>query len=158
VSWEEVLIATWMIVVTAVTYSAVGLFFSSFIRRTLASTVLAYATSIQIVFGIPLILLIVFSMINSFWLGGFNRFGIAVEVLVYILGWVVISINPLTAAIASEMMLLEQQKFFYTTLPLSNGRLFPVISPWLSYSVFYLIVSLLLILISIGFVKRVDKS
>jgi ABC-type transport system involved in multi-copper enzyme maturation permease subunit len=157
VAWEEVLISTLMLVVTALTYSIMGLFFSSFIRRTLASTVLAYAAAILIVFGIPLILLITISMFGSFYAGGISRFGQFGEVLLYALGWVVISLNPIAAAVASEIMLLEQQQAFFTTLPLSNGSLFPVLSPWISYTVFYLILSLILVAISIWFVKRVDK-
>jgi ABC-type transport system involved in multi-copper enzyme maturation permease subunit len=157
VAWEEVLISTLMLVVTALTYSAVGLFFSSFIKRTLASTVLAYAGAILIVFGIPLILLITFSMLNSFYYGGIGRFGLFAEVLLYSLGWLVISINPIAAAVASEVMLLEQQQVFYTTLPLTNGNLFPIIAPWISSTLFYLIFSLILIALSIRFVKRVDQ-
>jgi ABC-type transport system involved in multi-copper enzyme maturation permease subunit len=157
VAWEEVLISTLLLIVTAITYSTVGLFFSSFIKRTLASTVLAYAAAILIVFGIPLILLITLSMFNSFYWGGTGRFGTVPEVLLYFLGWVVVSANPIAAAIASEIMLLDQQKIFYTTLPLSNGALFPIIAPWISYTIFYLVLSLILILISIRFVKRVDK-
>jgi ABC-type transport system involved in multi-copper enzyme maturation permease subunit len=158
VAWEEVLISTLLIVVTAITYSAVGLFFSSFIKRTLPSTVLAYAAAILIVFGIPMILIITTSYLGSFMWGGASRFGIASEVILYSLGWVAISLNPLAAAIASEVMLLEQQKIFFTTLALSNGSPFPVVAPWISYSIFYLLLSFLLIKISISAVRRVDNT
>ncbi len=157
VAIEEVLVSAWILIVTAVTYSAIGLFFSSFIRRTLASTVLAYSASILIVFGIPMLLFITFSMLGGLFFGNISQVGMVTEILLYSLGWLVISINPLAAAIASEVMLIDQQKIFYTTLPLSNGKLFPVIAPWVSYSLIYLVLSVVLVLVSIGLVKRTDK-
>ncbi len=158
VAWEEVLISTLLIVITAVAYSAIGLFFSSFIRRTLPSTVLAYAVAILVVFGIPLMIIISTSFFGSFLWGSPGRMGIVGEVILYSLGWLVVSLNPLAAAVASEVMLLEQQKIFFTTLPLSNGSLFPVIAPWISYTFFHLVLSCLLVMISVSFVRRVDKS
>jgi hypothetical protein len=80
------------------------------------------------------------------------------EILLFSGGWLVVSINPLAAAIASEVMLVEGRSLFYTTLPMSNGQLFPVLAPWISYSLIYLVISAVLILISIGFVRRVDQS
>jgi hypothetical protein len=119
--------------------------------------VLAYGASILVVFGVPMLLFVTFSMLGGLLFGNIGQVSPAAEIFLYALGWLVVSTNPLAAAVASEVMLIDQQAVFYTTLPLSNGKLFPIVAPWISYSLFYLGLSVILIWISIRFVRRVDR-
>ncbi|MGE5223917.1 MAG: hypothetical protein ACM3PY_15875, partial [Omnitrophica WOR_2 bacterium] len=80
-----------------------------------------------------------------------------VEFLLLSVFWLMISINPLAAAIATEVILLQNHSILYAIIPLANGKLFYLISPWMSYIMIYLVASLILIRLSIRFVKRVEK-
>jgi hypothetical protein len=72
--------------------------------------------------------------------------------------WFLISTNPLMAAVISEVILVDQQSLFYTTNSLfgSSGPSI-LISPWLIYVVFYLFLTVVLMLLSIYYVKRPDR-
>lgn len=156
VAIEEVLLAFLILVITALFYSSLGLFFSSFLKRTLASTVLAYAGAIILVFGIPALILSIVGLGNSL----FNNYSSPITNMEFLLlsgFWLLISINPFATAITTEVILLQNQSILYTTIPLTNGRIFYIISPWTSYTLFYLVASLILIRLSIHFVKRVEK-
>jgi ABC-2 type transport system permease protein len=157
VAIEEIVISSVLLLVTAFAFCAIGLFFSSIVKRTLASTVLAYTFTLLSVFGIPILILITVSFISSVFFNGINQLGPSAEVWLIFLGWLIVSSNPLAAAISSEVLLLEQQATIYTALPLTNGRPFPIISPWIGYCVFYLMLGLVLIVLSIRFVRRVEN-
>ena len=65
VSIEEILIGLTILIVTAIAFSAVGIMLSSLFKRTLISTVLAYALAIFMVFGIPLLLILGLALIGD---------------------------------------------------------------------------------------------
>ncbi len=154
---EELAIASLLLIVTAITFCAVGIFFSSFISRTLVSTVLAYAFAIILVFGLPLFFIMIFGMLSSLFsrIPG-NLTPTTMGVLV-VIGWILVSINPMATVIASEVILIQEQSIFLFKLPLNNGFTITLVSPWFPYVCFYLLLSLFLLAQSIRFVKRVEK-
>lgn len=157
VALEEVLISTLMLIITAMTFCAVSLFFSSLLARTLVSTVLSYAFAILWVFGLPFILLLFSSMFGAF-LSSANTFNSTTQqVILFVGAWLLVSLNPLGAAIASEAILLENGDLFIFTLPLPNGPPLTLISPWIIYVAAALLTSLALLWLSVKFVRRVEK-
>jgi ABC-type transport system involved in multi-copper enzyme maturation permease subunit len=161
VSLEELFIAFLLLIVTAIAFSAAGLFVSSFTRRTLASTVISYITANLAVFGIPIVVYIAIAFTSSFiFSGGLNISAsqqAILEVILIIGGWFFVSTNPVAAAIGTEVILMQQQNALYMNIPLSNGTNVLVIAPWIGYVVFYLLLSALLIWWSIRIVHRVDR-
>ena len=161
VSLEELFIAFLLLIVTAITFSVIGLFISSFTPRTLASTVISYIAANLLVFGIPIFVYITIAFLGSFVLsGGLNlstSLQAVIEIVLIIVGWFFVCTNPVAAAIGTEVILLEQQSALYMNIPLSNGTNVPVISPWIGYVVIFLFISALLILLSIAIVRRMDK-
>ncbi len=162
VAIEEVIISFLILVVTAVAFSAVGLFYSSIFRRTLASTVLAYASALILLFGLPILIVFgitFFSATTSGNIAGNLNINqqVFLELLIIVVGWLLIALNPFASGIATELMLIDKQNAFIYQIPLSNGNNFPVIGPWMGYLVFYLIIALALILLSVVFVKRTEK-
>jgi ABC-2 type transport system permease protein len=155
VAIEEFLIANFLLVITALAYTALGLFFSSLLKRTLAATILAYGAAILVVFGLPFL---VYSgvILASVILSNMSQIPPIWEMLAVIIVWLFISLNPLATALVTELILIEEQSAIYATLPLSANANFPILSPWISYSLFYFLFSLLLILLSIRLVKRVE--
>ena len=162
VAIEEVLVAFLLLAVTALTFSAIGLLISSIMKSTLASTVIGYVAAIIIVFGEPTLIGIALSFV-SMLSGLMYTSSMApiqlkiLETLLFLVGYILIALNPLATIIASEVMLIEKQSLFYTTLPMSNGGNFPILAPWIAYVLIYGFISLIFIWISIRFVRRVEK-
>ena len=158
VALEEFLIAIVVLVVTAITFCAVGIFFSSFVSRTLVSTVLSYGFAILLVFGLPMVIIVVLSA-GSALFSGVNspNFTTFQQAMLVVLGWVVIASNPLATAIATEVILLEEQSAFLFVLPLNNAYSLPLPSPWIPYVILYLLLSFVLLVISTRMVRRSEK-
>jgi hypothetical protein len=74
--------------------------------------------------------------------------------------WILLSLNPFIAAIISEVILTGEQNLFYTTEATSMfGSNEPAFlpSPWILYVFFYVLLTMLLILLSIRNVSRIDR-
>ncbi|MBI4771604.1 MAG: ABC transporter permease [Chloroflexi bacterium] len=153
VAIEEVLIAAAVLLVTALASGSMGVFFSSLVRRTLGATVLTYAFALLTTVGLPLLLLIFVPVANVLYPN--TPPPAVMALLVYGLG-LLISLNPLATAIATEVILIQEQSALYFTLPLPNGTSLPLVSPWIVYVMLYSLLSVVLIWWSVRLVKRVD--
>lgn len=156
VTLAEVAIGSLILVVTTLTFSSVGIFFSSFSRRTLVSTILAYTFTLLLVFGIPAIIsmLVAFLGISTSMSTNISRL---TEIIFLGAGYLLVMINPIATAIVSEIILLEGQSAFYYNLPLPiSGNVF-IPSPWIGYILIYISVSILLIYLSERIVRQVER-
>jgi ABC-type transport system involved in multi-copper enzyme maturation permease subunit len=154
VSIEELLIGLLLLVVTALFYSCLGIFYSSFMRRTLGSTVLAYATAILVVVGIPALLFVSMGF-GSYLFSGSNP-STTSQISILLIGWLLISLNPIGTGVVTEVLLLSNQSLISYNLPLANGVNIFIISPWIIYSILYILLSLWLVVLSIYFVRKVE--
>jgi len=152
VGMAEMIISTLMLVVTAVFFCTLGLFFSSFAKRTLIATVSCYAT-ILLSFIVLILLLFFISVFES---SSIFQSTITDDIL-SVLIWFLFSTNPFFAAAASEMILIENQSLFITTSGIFGSSSIPLLSPWIIYTVFYSFITILLIVLSIYFVNRPDR-
>lgn len=157
ITFEEVFVGTTMLVVTAIAFSALGLFFSSFTRRTLISTALANGTAILLVIGLPIVLFITLSLMAPVIYGYGGQPDPAAQARLIALQWLIISITPLAAGIATQATLASGQGALIHSLPFGSGRTIQLLSPWIGYTVIYLLLSVILIVLSIRFVRRVEK-
>jgi ABC-2 type transport system permease protein len=162
VSVEEVMVSFLLLAVSALAFSAIGLLVSSLMHSTLGSTVISYVASIIVVFGEPTLIGIALSflgmltsMMYSTNLSPFQTQ--VIEIILYSVGYVLVVVNPLATIIASEVMLIEKQTLFFTTLPMTNGGNFPIIAPWIAYIIIYGFLSMILIGLSVHFVRRAEK-
>jgi ABC-2 type transport system permease protein len=156
VAREEFVIANILLIVSALAYSSLGMLYSSLFKRSLVATVLAYATSILIVFGLPiLVYAIILSM--SVFFSNLGQLTPTMEALLIRAGWLIISVNPLATAVVTEIIFIEQRSVFMASLPLNGDTNFPILSPWIGYSLIYLLLSLLFILLSIHFTRQTEK-
>lgn len=157
ISIQEILIASLILLVTAIAFCAIGIFFSSLFRRTLISTVITYGLTILLVFGIPfisLILILVFgASINTTSLGLSSE---TVFVL-FTLGWILVSLTPLATILATEIAYIDQHTWWLFSLSLPDNEKMTLISPWVIYVVFYLLLSCLLLWISVRLIRQKDS-
>jgi ABC-type transport system involved in multi-copper enzyme maturation permease subunit len=155
VSTVELFVANLLLVVTALSFAAVGLFFSSFNRRTLASTILSYAFAILLVFGLPVLLAVSLGLFNAILFGS-QQANLFAEAALILVGLFFISINPVAAAIVAEILWIEEGSLFTFALPVSQDSSFLIISPWLPFTILHLALTAVLIWLSIRFVRRAE--
>ncbi len=151
VGMEELFVSSLMLVVNAIFFCALGLFCSSFTRRTLTATVTSYSTILLSILGLGMAsFIITFSMSSSFS-------NSTVVTLMAILLWLMTSTNAFSAAIVSETFLIQNQSLFLITIPFPNGGGLSILSPWILHVLLYLALTALMIFLSIQFVKRPDR-
>lgn len=152
VSQAEVLVAFVILTVLALAMGTLGLFFSAIAPRTLAASVRTYTTALVAAFGVPLVLNIILRVIGSA-----VRFqSVTAEAVLAYLQQFVTSLNPVTAANASQQLLIERQEIAFTTLTLTGGGTFiPMVSPWITFSIVYLVVSAVMLVLTVREMRKV---
>lgn len=150
---EELVVALVILLVTAFTFAAIGLLFSSFTRTTLASTVLTYTVSLLLTVGLPVLMLISIGLIDSLWYRFDPPTWIVEAVLLY-LGYFIVSLSPISAAVGTELILEEQDTILYFWHHVDSTHRIPFPSFWIVYTVVYLTLALLLLLITVLRVRR----
>jgi len=148
----ELVVSSLMLVVTAIFFCTLGIFFSSFMKRTLSATVSAYAAILLSI----LVLVIIFFMIAYIQNASLYNHPIR-EYILSIITWIFISTNPFMAAIMSEVILVDQQSLFFTNNSLFGNGPSYMPSPWIIYVLVYLALTWLMIFLSIRRVKRPDR-
>jgi len=153
---EEIIISTLILIITAITFCAVGIFFSSLFPRTLISSVLSYAVAIFLVFGIPMIALIILSLFSALLGDTYSTISPLVQALLILSGWLFVSITPLGTIVSTEIVLLEQHNPYFVSIPLGEGIRISLLSPWIPYLFVYFLLSIFLLWLSIQFTKRIE--
>lgn len=154
----ELIVSSLMLAVTAVFFCSLGLFFSSFMQRSITATVSSYGATLFSFLGIA-ILFFVISLFEQFLFYG----GPINDLIQFIFGsvtWLLLSLNPFTAAITSEAILTSEQNLFFTRQATNIfGNYAPPFlpSPWILYVLIYVMLTTVLILLSIRNVNRIDR-
>jgi ABC-type transport system involved in multi-copper enzyme maturation permease subunit len=159
VTFEEIFIASVVLIVTAIAFSSIGLFFSSLMRRTSQATAVSTVVTLALVIGIPILMFILQGLLSTMvYMNSQNGVtDLDAEIARTIILWLMISISPLSSGIATFTVLLDNKSALTMTMPLSSGPPLVLPSPWIVYSVFCVLLSGILIMLSIRAVKRVEK-
>ncbi len=154
VGLEEVIVSTLMLIVTAIFYCTLGIFFSSLMKRTLGATVSSYA-AIILSFILLVVAFFLTSLVNLSYSSVPNK---PLEIFVTLVVWLLVSTNPLLAAIVSETVLIDEQNLFVTHTSIFGSSPINVLpSPWIPFVVIYLLMSVMMVALSIRFVNRPDR-
>jgi ABC-type transport system involved in multi-copper enzyme maturation permease subunit len=156
VVWEELAIALVLLLVTAFAFAAIGLLFSAFLRTTLAATVLSYVSALLLTIGLPVMMLIMVGLVDSLIYDMSSKAWFLEALLMYGV-FFVISLSPLSAAVATELMLEEENALFYFWHDIDLTHRIPVPSSWITYCLIYLGLALILLLITVLRVRRQEK-
>ena len=161
VLYQEILIGFLILLVTAISFCAIGIFFSSLFSKTLLSTVLSYAITIFLVFGIPMILVLGLVLISSLSSSSnISNPGLTAQIMAVYLGWVLVSITPIGVIIAAETILLQEGSVFLFEIPLDTMIVHinvTLLSPWIFFVFFYLAGSLLLLWLSVRLANKIER-
>ncbi|MGB7337464.1 MAG: hypothetical protein WBC91_01120 [Phototrophicaceae bacterium] len=156
VSQTEVYVTFILLMSTALLLGALGMFFSALVDKTMSSTVRVYTTSIIIVFGLPIVSILVF---QGAFVSAVNQVGSvnldpARETLMIYGDMVWSSLNPITSAYYTQQMITAHQEIFLLDVELQNNTFIPVIAPWIITTVVYIGGTALLLLMAIRRMRR----
>jgi len=157
VSETELILAFIILAVAAITLGTVGLFFSTLVDRTLTASVRAYTVAFTVTIGIPIVLSPLINIFNGALVGtgtGVSNSPIIEAGLIY-LGAFLVSLNPILTAVATQQLLIDRQEIgFWTATLSSNGSQIPLASPWISFTILYLVISTLLVVFAVRRMRR----
>ena len=158
---SELLIATLMIVVTATTFSAIGIYASTLTKRSIPATILAYA----IANGGLIILPLLFGIVSALFPYAFdaldvfdpNKNSVGFFIFATLL-WVLAASNPIIAAALSEALLLEEGVIFLWVQDITPTLKIYIPSPWMGFVIINLFIAWLFYRGAIRRVSRREKQ
>ena len=144
VSAAEVLIALAGLVMTAVFYASIGLFWSSVTRSSLGATSFALGTIILMLLGIPF-LVVVFGLVFTRDVSA----DLLESTLFIYLSRIFIATHPFIALGVTETQLSAGGSPLFEVVPAGGGAELLVPSPWILYVLLALVFSALLVALSV---------
>ena len=155
VSELELVLSFIILMVTAIALGTVGIYFSAAMPRTLVASVRAYSVILGTMFVAPVLFSAVLNVINDLL---FAKAGTAIspilETIVRYLDLLLTSINPIASGLSAQDLLVNQRVLGFWSYTLrSDGSTIPMVSPWITFTIIYLAVSAVLVVLTIRSTK-----
>jgi ABC-type transport system involved in multi-copper enzyme maturation permease subunit len=152
---EQLALALVILLVTALAFAAIGLFSSSLVRTTRASTGLAYATTVLTTVGLPVLLSISAALMGPsvYGFGTSTPSWVVQAILAYLL-YLTAGLSPITAAVFTQIALEEENAIWFFWMDVDPTHRIPIPSAWIVYTLIYLALALLLLLLTVLRVRR----
>lgn len=160
VTETELILSLVILLVTAITFSAVGVFFSTLTEKTVTASVRSYSTALIILLGVPLVMGLFGGAFYAVVSGaGTGMTGSPIwEGFVIYVGALLSSLSPFTAATTSQTLLVTQgQAGLWSATLSSNGAVIPLAAPWITFSLIYLTVAVVLISIAVRRIRAQEE-
>lgn len=152
VSELELILAFVILMVAAITLGTVGIYFSAMANRTLTASVRAYTATLVVTFGGPLVLNLMLDILSN----AARVVSPVVETILVYLDDLFISVNPIATALVTRQLLIDQKGIGFWTYTLSNGSTIQRVSPWVSFTIIYLVASTILVVLAIRRMRKVE--
>lgn len=164
IALPELVIAELLVLVSAVAYALIGLYFSTLMRTTIGSTVATYAAALFLLIGIPFTILF-FIWVDEVVLYNFSRTSGSwqMEALLQYVMIGLASFNLPMTVVVSEISLLEYSSYWgFTSSVYGNayGSIPHSIwlpAPWYLYLFWYSLIALLLYLACVRRISRIPN-
>ncbi len=148
VSATELSIAIVGLMVTVLLYASIGIFWSTVMRSTISATVLAQATILVPLIGIPFLFVIGVSFLEN--VSNFDKM-MNIPLFIYFFG-TLLCVHPFIALGLTEAALYAgKNPFFFTIEPYSREILVP--SPWLIYVFISLLLTTMFLVLSVRMLR-----
>jgi ABC-type transport system involved in multi-copper enzyme maturation permease subunit len=148
VALTELIIASIVLMVTALAFGAFGLYISSLNRTTMVSIIFTYSITLPFIYGLPFMVLFLFSFFFPFvvLLGSQSSelLAIVYTFLMIYIGGFLLSINPFSSAILTMLVAANGKGYFFFTEQINYQWTVPLVSPWIIYVTFGILMTLLL--------------
>ncbi len=154
---EEVSISILLLVVSAIAFACLGIFFSTMTRSTLSSTVLTYAVMLIVLIGLPLLGVLVLAIMTATTVGFGSTGTEPAQIAMLMFLWSLVCLNPAATAVASEVILVNSHSVWGFSQTVGPSTTIWLVSPWMPYSLIYLLLSVLLFVLAVQRVRRTDR-
>ena len=155
VSELELVLAFVILIVTAIALGTVGIFFSAAMPKTLVASVRAYSVILGVMFIAPTILSAILNVLNDLLFAHTGAISPILETFVRYLDLLLVSVNPVGAGLSAQSLLVDQGVLGFWSYTLrSDGSTIPMVSPWITFTIIYLAVSAVLIVLTIRSTHR----
>lgn len=149
----ELILSLVVLAVTAVALGTVGIYFSAVATRTLSASVRAYTTTLVTTFGVPLVLSVILNLITN----TIRTLPPTIEAIFIYISDFLVSLNPIATALTTQQLLIDRQVIGFWTDTLKDGTTIPRVSPWITFTIIYLVVSTVLVVLSIQRTRKVEQ-
>ncbi len=150
----EVAIAFIILMVMAVAFGTVGLYFSTTVERTVTASVRAYALAFIMTAGIWFGLSIIARFLTELFSGA--NASITAQGFVIYLQAIADGFNPIMTALRSQELLVNQQGVFFYEVILRDSSVLPVIAPWLIFTTIYMLLASVMVVLAVRRMRRVE--
>lgn len=159
VSEQELALSFIILMVTAIALGTVGIYFSAAMPRTLVASVRSYSVILGAMFIAPVVLAAVLNVVNEVL---FSRVGAVIspilETIVRYVDLLLTSVNPIAAGLSAQDLLVNQRVLGLWSYTLrSDGSTIPMVSPWITFTIIYLAVSAVLVVLTIRHTKEIPS-
>lgn len=152
---SEILLSQLILILTAIAFGSLGMFFSTIISKTRMATGATQFVSIAVTTLFPIFLLgLSFLLSNRIDLSQQND---TTVILVYSFLWFIGSTNPILTAIFTEVFLFDQKTLFFIQSTLNSGQVFYLPALWVGFALFYPLLIWLLLHLAIRNVRKVEN-
>lgn len=154
VAETEIILSFVILTATALLFSTIGIYFSGRAKRTLSASVLTYSVAAFVTFGLPIILGSVMLILGA----GLDSAPTAASqtVLLYVVG-AILSTNPAATALLTQQILLNQRTIGTFSYTLINGDTVTLISPWIPFTILYLVLTVIFYVLAVRRVKVIEE-
>jgi ABC-2 type transport system permease protein len=161
IALPELLVAALLVLVSAVTFALIGLYFSAVMRTTIGSTVATYAAALFLLIGTPITLLF-FTWMNEDVLYSYSFFARSwqAEALLQYGMISLTSLNLPMTMVVSEISLLEHNSYWGFTTSVYGGSVSHSIwlpSPWYLYLFWYTLLAFVFYLACVRRISRIPN-
>ncbi len=150
VSGTELVIGIVGLIVTAVQYATIGLFWSTVMRSTLAATIMALGSVLLVLLGVPFLFVIIAALTQ-----GPPTFGAVLYV--YAIG-AMLCLHPFIALGYTETLLSQGENPFYFQFSVDSNTELWLPSPWLGFVFLSMVITITLLLLSLRMLKPVQYT
>lgn len=155
VSPEEVILSQVVLLMAALLFASIGIFWSTMVKSSVVSNVLTYGTILFQLLVMPFLYFLFVTILSNGYIG--SGTSIQDHASFWYISGVVLSVHPFIAMALSEAFFVQGQSLFiYTTGDIWQGHDLFVISPWLIFCIEALWLSALLIVWSIRRVRPIQ--
>jgi ABC-2 type transport system permease protein len=154
VAETEIALSFVILAATALLFSTIGIYFSARANRTLSASVMTYATAMFIMFGLPLILGAIM-LLFGFSLSDVQSSNTEIALLYFSGG--LLSLNPAATAVLTQYILLNQRTVGVFSYTLSGGNKVTLISPWIPFTVIYLLLTVVFFVLAVRRVRCLEE-
>lgn len=157
VSEQELLLAFILLSVTGMALGTLGLYFSTLVDRTLTASVRAYTVAFAVMVGVPVALTFGLDVLEELTDQGLDTPATLQAFFLYADSFLT-SLNPITSALETQDLLVNNQGAGFYTERLRDGTTIPLASPWITFTFIYLTAAALLIVLSVRALRRSDDA